>query len=201
MANSDTILPNLGANAHALVRRTWWVFLIGGIASVIFGILAFINPGLALFVLATLFAASILVDGVFNIIGALQHREKDGWWVMLLMGIFGVLVGGFALGNPPVKMLAFVYLVAFEAIVLGMFLVTLGYKVRKATTREWVLYLTGALSILLGLTVILNPLAGSISIIYMIASWAIVVGALKVFFALKVKSLPEQLGDRVSALH
>lgn len=200
MASSDSVLSNLGSNAHALVRRTWWVFLIGGIASVIFGILAFLNPGLALWVLATLFAASILVDGAFNIIGAIQHRQKDGWWVMLLMGAFGVFVGGFALANPPVKLLAFVYLVAFEAIMLGVFLVMLGYKVRQATTREWVLYLTGGLSILIGLLVIANPLAGSLSIVYMIAGWALVVGVLKVFFALKVKNLPEQLGDRMSAL-
>ncbi|NJD30450.1 MAG: HdeD family acid-resistance protein [Gammaproteobacteria bacterium] len=200
MANSDSVLSSPGSNAHALVRRTWWVFLIGGIASVIFGILAFMNPGLALFVLATFFAASILVDGAFNIVGALRHREKDGWWVMLLMGTLEVVVGGFALSNPPVSMVAFIYLVAFEAIMLGVFLVTLGYKVRKATTREWILYATGGLSVLFGLLVIANPLAGSLSIVYVIASWAIVVGTLKVFFALRVKSAGEQLGDRMSAL-
>jgi uncharacterized membrane protein HdeD (DUF308 family) len=200
MANSDRILSNLGSSAHTLVRRTWWVFLIGGIASVIFGILAFINPGLALFVLATFFAASILVDGGFNIAGAVQHREKDGWWVMLLIGILGVLVGGFALLNPPVSMVAFVYLVAFQAIMLGVFIVMLGYKVRQATTREWILYVTGGLSIVFGLLVIVNPLAGSLTIVYLIASWAIVIGALKVFFAFKMKNLPEHLGDRFSAL-
>lgn len=197
---SSGILSNLGAGAHALVRRTWWVFLIGGIASLIFGILAFISPGIALLVLAMFFAASIMVDGAFNIMGALQHREKDGWWLMLLIGILGLVVGGYALLNPPISMIAFVYLVAFQAIMLGVFLAMLGYKVRKATSREWILYLTGGLSILFGVMVVANPLAGGVSIVYLIASWAVVIGALKVIFAFKVKNMREELGDRLSAL-
>jgi uncharacterized membrane protein HdeD (DUF308 family) len=199
MTNSG-VLANLGTNAQALCRRTWWVFVVGGLASVIFGVLAFVNPGIALFVLAMFFAASVLVDGAFNIIGSIRHREKDGWWLMLLIGILGIAAGGYALLNPPISMMAFVFLVAFEAIMLGVFLVMLGYKVRKATTREWILYLTGGLSILFGILVVVNPGAGGLSIVYLIASWALVVGVLKVIFGFRVKNLPEQLADRVSAL-
>lgn len=198
MVNSSGVLSSFGGNAGALVRRTWWVFLLGGIASVIFGVLAFVNPGIALLVLAMFFAASIMVDGAFNIVGSLQHREKDGWWLMLLIGILGLVVGGYALLNPPVSMMAFIYLVAFQAILLGVFLAMLGYKVRAATSREWILYLMGALSILFGILVVVNPLAGSLSIVYMIASWALVIGVLKVIFAFKVKKLPEQLANRLS---
>jgi uncharacterized membrane protein HdeD (DUF308 family) len=200
MSSSSGILANLGANAQALCRRTWWVFLVGGLASVVFGIFAFMSPGIALLVLSMFFAAAILVDGASNIIGAVQHREKDGWWIMLLIGILGVFAGGYALLNPPLSMMAFILLVAFEAIVLGVFLLMLGYKVRKATSREWILYVTGALSILFGILVIMNPLAGSVSIVYMIAGWALVVGALKVLFAFRVKNLPERAGEKFSAL-
>lgn len=200
MAGTSAIGTSTGANAQALCRRTWWVFLVGGLASVIFGVLAFVNPGLALYVLAMFFAASILVDGAFNVAGALGHREKDGWWVMLLMGLLGLVVGGYALLNPPVSMVALIYLVAIQAILLGVFLLVLGYKVRKATTREWMLYAAGALSVLFGMLVIANPLAGGISIVYVIACWAIVIGALKVWFGIKVKRLPGRLGDKFSAL-
>jgi uncharacterized membrane protein HdeD (DUF308 family) len=200
MSSSSGILANLGANAQALCRRTWWVFLVGGLASVVFGIFAFMSPGIALLVLSMFFAAAILVDGASNIVGAVQHREKDGWWIMLLIGILGVVAGGYALLNPPLSMMAFILLVAFEAIVLGVFLLMLGYKVRQATSREWILYVTGALSILFGILVIVNPVAGSVSIVYMIAGWALVVGALKVLFAFRVKNLPERAGEKFSAL-
>jgi uncharacterized membrane protein HdeD (DUF308 family) len=200
MASSGGLLSRVGADAQALCKRTWWVFLVGGIASVIFGVLAFVNPGIALLVLAMFFAAAVLVDGVFSIIGSIQNREKDGWWIMLLIGILGLVVGGFALLNPPLSMMAFIYLVAFQAILLGAFIAMLGYKVRQATSREWILYVTGALSILFGVLVLVNPAAGSLSIIYLIASWAIVIGAFKIFFAFKVKNLPERVGDRIAGL-
>jgi uncharacterized membrane protein HdeD (DUF308 family) len=191
MAND--MLRERGADVAALCRRTWWVFLIGGIASVIFGVLAFAKPGLALLVLAMFFAAAILVDGAFNIIGAFQNREKDGWWLMLLIGVLGLVVGAYAILNPPVGMLAFVYIVAFQAILLGVFLIMLGYKYRKATTREWILYLTGALSVLFGVLVFAQPVAGSVSIVWLIASWAIVVGVLKIIFALRARSAVDDL--------
>jgi len=200
MAGRDVMMSSLGASAHVLCKRTWWVFVVGGVASVIFGVLAFVNPGLALLVLAMFFAASILVDGAFNALGALQHREKDGWWVMLLMGILGLAVGGYALLNPPVSMVALIYLVAIQAILLGIFLLLMGYKVRKATNREWILYAAGALSVLFGGLVFTNPLAGGVSIVYVIACWAVVVGALKVFFGLRVRKMSGRVADKFSAL-
>jgi hypothetical protein len=200
MASRDGIFTSVGANAQALCRRTWWAFLLGGIASVIFGILAFVSPGLALYLLAMFFAASILVDGAFHAMAALGHRGKDGWWVMLLMGVLGLVVGGYALVNPPVSMVAFIYLVAIQAVLLGIFLVMLGYKVRKATSREWILYAAGALSVLFGVLVFRNPLAGGLSIVYLIACWAIVVGALKILFGIRARKLSGRMGDKFSAL-
>jgi uncharacterized membrane protein HdeD (DUF308 family) len=191
MAN-DMLRP-AGGDVAALCRRTWWVFLIGGIASVIFGVLAFAKPGLALLVLAMFFAAAILVDGAFNVIGAFQNREKDGWWVMLLIGVLGIVVGAYAILKPPIGMLAFIYIVAFQAILLGLFLVMLGYKYRQVTTREWILYLTGALSVLFGVLVVARPAAGGVSIVWLIASWAIVIGVLKIVFAMRVRSAVDNL--------
>jgi uncharacterized membrane protein HdeD (DUF308 family) len=190
MTRTDGWLARVGGDAEALCRRTWWVFLIGGIAAVLFGVLAFTRPVAAWLVVATFFAAAILVDGVFNVAGSIRNRDKDGWWIMLLLGVLGVLVGGYALLNPLVSMAAFVYLVAFQAVLAGVFLVMLGYKVREVTEREWILYLTGGLSILFGVLVLVNPAIGGLSVIWMIAAWAVVTGVLRILFAFRVRSLP-----------
>lgn len=189
MAESTGVLAHMSADAQALVKRAWWAFVVGGLAMTLFGLLAFSSPGIALFVLAMFFAASVMVDGVSNIIGSLQNREKDGWWILLLMGLLGAGVGGYALLNPPLSIMAFILIVAFEAMVLGVFLIMLGYKVRQTSSREWVLYLTGALSILFGVLVIANPVTGSRTIVYMIATWSLVIGILKVVFGFKVRKL------------
>jgi len=189
MAGTTGFLDHMSTDARALVKRAWWVFVVGGLAMALFGLLAFSNPGIALFVLATFFAASVMVDGISNIVGSLQNRDKDGWWILLLMGVLGATVGGYALIKPPLSIMAFILIVAFEAMVLGVFLIMLGYRVRKSTSREWVLYLTGALSIVFGIMVIANPVTGSGAIMLMIASWSFVVGILKVGFGLKVRRL------------
>jgi uncharacterized membrane protein HdeD (DUF308 family) len=189
MAGTTGFLDHMSTDARALVKRAWWVFVVGGLAMALFGLLAFSNPGIALFVLATFFAASVMVDGISNIVGSLQNRDKDGWWILLLMGVLGATVGGYALIKPPLSIMAFILIVAFEAMVLGAFLIMLGYRVRKSTSREWVLYLTGALSIVFGIMVIANPVTGSGAIMLMIASWSFVVGILKVGFGLKVRRL------------
>ena len=199
MADSAGVLGHMGADAQALVKRAWWVFVVGGVAMVVFGVLAFASPGIALFALATFFAASVLVDGVSNIVGSLQNREKDGWWILLLMGLLGAVVGAYALFNPPLSIMAFILIVAFEAMLLGAFLVMLGYKVRKTTSREWLLYLTGGLSILFGILVIANPIAGSRTIVYVIATWSLMIGILKVAFGLKVRKLRDAVRETIAA--
>jgi uncharacterized membrane protein HdeD (DUF308 family) len=193
MAQTDGLLANMGGDALALCRRNWWVFLIGGIAGIVFGILAFRQPLAAWFVVATFFAAAVMVDGVFNVIGAVRDREKDGWWVMLLIGVLGAVAGGYALFNPMVSMKAFLLLVAIEAVLLGMLLLTLGYKVRETAKHEWLLYLAGALSVGFGVLIVMWPGVAGVSIIWAIATWAIVIGVLRVVFAFKVRGMVAKL--------
>ena len=192
-----TPLANAGGNIRKLCKRTWWVFLIGGIASIIFGVLAFINPAIALAVLALYFAAWVMVDGLVNVIGAVQHRDKDGWVFMLLMGILGVLVGAYALFNPPVSMMAFLYVVSFMAIIFGVLLITMGRRVREKIEREWILYVTGVVSIVFGVLIIFQPESGALSVVWLIASWAIITGLLRILFAFFVRNMAEDVGETI----
>ena len=86
---------------QGVLKQAWWALLLGGIALVIFGVLAFMYPMATLLVLALFFAASILVDGVFTVISAIRVRERaDNWWLWLLLGILGVVAGAIGLFAP-----------------------------------------------------------------------------------------------------
>jgi uncharacterized membrane protein HdeD (DUF308 family) len=180
---------DIAAGVAQLCTRSWWVFLIGGIASVIFGILAFTNPGIALFVLAMFFAAFILVDGAVNAWGALQNRDKDGWIALLLFGALGIFFGAYALAVPPLSMIALIYVIAFFALANGLTSLYLGWKVRKEITTEWIMYLSGGLSVLFALLVLFQPAVGGIAIAYVIGTWAVIVGLLRIYFAFFVRNL------------
>jgi uncharacterized membrane protein HdeD (DUF308 family) len=180
---------DIAAGVAQLCSRSWWVFLIGGIASVIFGVMAFTNPGIALLVLATFFAAFILIDGAVNAWGALQNRDKDGWIALLIFGALGIFFGAYALAVPPLSMIALIYVIAFFALANGLTSLFLGWKVRKEITTEWVLYLSGALSVLFALLVLFQPAVGGIAIAYVIGTWAVIVGLLRIYFAFFVRNL------------
>jgi uncharacterized membrane protein HdeD (DUF308 family) len=93
-------------------------------------------------------------------------------------------------------MMAFVLLVAAQALFLGGFLLLLGWRIRATSEREWILYVSGALSLLAGVLIVANPAAGGLSVIWVVATWAIVIGILRIAFAFKVRNLPERLTAR-----
>ena len=191
-------LPELLATgACEFCKRTWWVFLIGGIASVAFGILAFFNPATALLVLGIFLAAYLLVDGAVNVWGAITNRDKDGWWMLLLLGILGIVLGGYALVVPQISMMAIVYIVAFMALLFGISSLYLGWRIRKEISTEWIMYLTGALSTLFAILIIVRPAEGSVGVVYLIATWAILIGALRIFFATKFRKIGKSVESAV----
>lgn len=194
-----TLKSLLADGACNLCKRVWWTFLIGGIASVAFGILAFFNPGVALFVLGLYLAAYLIVDGGVNVWGAVTNREKDGWWAMLLLGLLSIAVGIYALLVPAASMLAIVYMAAFIAMLIGVSSLMLGWKIRQEVSSEWVLYVTGILSVLFSLLILFRPGVGGATVVYLIATWAILIGALRIFFAFHVRKLGNRIEDRAEA--
>jgi hypothetical protein len=72
------------------LKRHWWVSVLRGIAAVVFGVMAFVYPGLTAAVLVLLFGAWVLVDGIFRAIGAIAGRLGFGWGFHLVIGIIGL---------------------------------------------------------------------------------------------------------------
>jgi uncharacterized membrane protein HdeD (DUF308 family) len=198
--NRNAQAPVPGQSVLTFFKRSWWAFLLGGIASTLFGLLALAAPGTALVVLALYFAASILVDGAVNAVGAIQNRGHDGWWIMLIFGLAGILIGGYALLNPPVSIAALILLTSLAAVILGIVLMTLGYKIRAATEREWMLYLAGALSIAFGIAMSLHPIFAGLSLALIAGAWALIVGILRIMIAFKVRKLTATAGDNLRAV-
>src|SRR6266581_164653 len=75
-------------------RNYWWILAIRGLLAVLFGLAAFVWPGLTLLVLVLLFGAYALVDGVIAVVVSLQERRVFArWWVLLLEGLVGIAAG------------------------------------------------------------------------------------------------------------
>jgi uncharacterized membrane protein HdeD (DUF308 family) len=176
--------------------KHWWVFLLRGVLAILFGIICFAMPGMALTVLVALFAAFALVDGVFTIIGAIKHREEvKHWWAYLLEGLLGVGIGVATWFWPGVTALALLYLIAFWAIATGIFEIVAAWKLREEIEGEWALGLAGVLSVVFGVLLIARPGAGALAVIWLIGVYAILFGILLIIVGFKVKGVRGTIED------
>jgi uncharacterized membrane protein HdeD (DUF308 family) len=170
------------------LARNWWVLLLRGIAAIVFGVLAFIWPGLTLVTLVLLYGAFALVDGVLALISAFTGgaRPAPSWW-LVVVGLLGIGAGIVTFLWPGLTAVLLVLFIGAWAIVRGIFEIVGAVKLRKEIDNEWMLILGGVLSVLFGLFVFIAPGAGALALIWVIAAWSIVLGALFVGLALKVR--------------
>src|SRR2546426_5964065 len=106
--------------AVVLVRNWWALALRGGLA-VLFGVAAFVMPGLTLAVLIALFGAYALIDGVLAILAgvkAAEHHERFG--SLLLRGILGIVAGLIAFILPAATAVALTLIIGVWAMITGV---------------------------------------------------------------------------------
>jgi len=169
---------------------SWWALVLRGIFAILFGVMAFIWPQLTLTVLVFLFGAYALVDGVVAIFAGIKsHADYKRWWLLLVEGIFSVIAGVLAFLLPDLTALALLILIAAWAIVTGAFEIRAGIQIRKYVTGEWLLVLAGAVSVIFGVALLINPRIGALALVWLIGAYAIVFGVLLIGLGFKLRGL------------
>jgi uncharacterized membrane protein HdeD (DUF308 family) len=172
----------------SLVRRISWLFALRGIAAILFGILAYMQPGITLAALILLFGAYSLVDGVIAVFASLANRnEYPDWWIAFLAGLLGIGIGIVTFLRPDLTTLALLVLIAARALVVGVLEIAAAIQLRKVIEGEWLLVLAGVASIFFGLAVLMFPIAGALAIVWLIAAYAVVYGVLQIVLAVQAR--------------
>jgi uncharacterized membrane protein HdeD (DUF308 family) len=164
--------------AQEALRTYRGVFLFRGILAILFGILALVLPGITLLFLVYLFGAYALISGIFATATALRFTHEQGWVLLLVEGILGILAGIVAFVWPGITAFAFLFLIAAWAIVTGVMQIVAAFTLPLGTGREWLLGLAGLASIIFGILIALWPRIGLLTVIWLIGIYAIVFGIL-----------------------
>jgi uncharacterized membrane protein HdeD (DUF308 family) len=171
-----------------ILARNWWALFLRGLAALLFGILAVIWPVPTLAVLVLLFGAYALVDGILSIVAAVKAPPGyERWWVLLLEGSIGIIIGALTFLWPQITTLALLYFIASWAIITGVLEIVVAVRLRKSISNEWLLILSGILSILFGLALVLMPVAGALAVVWLIGIYAIVFGLLLLALAFRLR--------------
>jgi uncharacterized membrane protein HdeD (DUF308 family) len=171
--------------------RNWGWIVARGVAAIIFGLCALAVPGITWVVLMSLFAAYSLIGGIAAIVAAVSRetRADRPWGLLLVEGILGIAVAAVWVLWPAATSLAFLYVLGVWAVVSGILEIGTAIRLRKIIQGEWMLALAGVLSIALGVTVWLWPLAGALALVWWIGGYAIVFGALIIAVGLHMRRL------------
>jgi uncharacterized membrane protein HdeD (DUF308 family) len=172
--------------SHALAQN-WWLLLLRGIAAIVFGLLAFVWPGLTLVTLVLFYGAFALIDGVLAVIAAVKGGTPAPRWWLALVGVAGIAAGVLTFLWPGVTALVLLFFIAGWAIAVGVFEIVGAIRLRKEIDNEWLLIASGALSVLFGLAVLVMPGAGALALVWLIGAYAIVYGLILVWFALRLR--------------
>jgi uncharacterized membrane protein HdeD (DUF308 family) len=171
------------------LAENWWLLLLRGVAAIIFGVLAFIWPGLTLVALIFLWGAYAIVDGGIALWAAISGRGAEiapRWWLGIV-GVVGLLAGLVAFASPGLTALVLLMFIAGWAIVIGALEIWGAIQLRKEIEGEWWLILSGLLSIAFGLLLIARPGSGALALVWLIASFAILHGCTLIALAFRLK--------------
>ncbi len=174
-----------------------WLLGLRGVLAIIFGVLAFIWPGLTAIVLVFLFAAYAILDGILTVAASVHnHTANNRWWVMLLEGVVDIAAGVIAFLFPGLAAIVLVFVFAIWAIITGLLELVTAIRLRREITNEWALGLAGVVSIILGIILVVNPGAGLIGLVWAIAGYAIIFGILMIVLAIRTG----QFADRARVI-
>ena len=163
-----------------------WLIGLRGVLAVLFGLLAFIWPGATALALVFMFAAYALIDGIITIAASVRNREvNDRWWLGLLEGLVDIAAGVIAFLFPGMAAVVAVFVVAVWAIITGILEIAAAIRLRQEIDNEWALGLTGLVSLVLGVIMVINPGAGLMGLVWAIGSYAIIFGLLMIFLAVR----------------
>jgi uncharacterized membrane protein HdeD (DUF308 family) len=169
------------------LERNWWVLVLRGVAAIIFGILAYLWPEITFTVLVLFFGAYALWDGVFALIGAFRG-PSDRRWALVLEGLLGIAAGLIAFFWTGAATVAMVYVIAGWAVATGILEIIAAIRLREEIEGEWLLLLSGLLSILFGLAVAFFPGPGIVAIAWIIGAYAIAFGILYVILGFRMRN-------------
>jgi uncharacterized membrane protein HdeD (DUF308 family) len=122
----------VGATISAIRRQgRWWPFLVEAVLGIGMGVVTFLWPGVTALALLYLIAAWAIVTGIFEILAAIELRKAiEGEWMLILAGALSIVFGLLLIFFPGAGALAVLWMIAAYALVFGVLLLVLAFRLR-----------------------------------------------------------------------
>ncbi len=180
-------LSQMDIMSRSLARNWWAVALRGGIG-ILFGVAAFLLPGLTLASLTLLFAAYMLVDGVLAVVAGLRAAARHERWALLILeGVVDLAAGAAALLLPVETVLVAVLLLGVWSVASGLVMILAAFRLHAGHGR-WLLVVPGLLSVVWGILLYRTPDLGALVLTWWVGGYAIAFGAMLLVLAGRLRA-------------
>jgi uncharacterized membrane protein HdeD (DUF308 family) len=119
---------------YAAVRsggKNVWAPLVEGIIGIAAGLVEFLLPGLTALALLFVIAAWAILTGSMEVIAAVRLRRViNNEWSLIISGVLSVIFGLLLVAQPGAGALAVVWLIGTYAVIFGVSMLALGWRLR-----------------------------------------------------------------------
>jgi len=169
--------------------RYWWL-LAQGICALAFGLVAIIWPKLTFVIFLYVFGTYLIIEGSILVISSLYARytprpwenhltpaQPGSWLILFLEGLLTIACGLFCLFEPRLSAQVALYVAALWILIAGVSMLI------QAPAHGWLMAVAGALGIILGALLFIEPLSFVQSVLWLIGIVALLTGAIVLIHA------------------
>lgn len=171
--------------------KNWWVSLISGILLVGLGFLMIFYPMAGYAAIAIIFSITMLISGVLEVFFSVSNKNViSDWGWFLAFGILDIILGLVLLFIPGLKEAILPFILAFWLMFRGISNIGYSIDLNRYGSKNWGWYLTiGILSILCSVGVIFFPMAGAVSVVWIISFVFLFLGLSRIMLAFDLRKL------------
>ena len=171
--------------------KEWWIPVLTGVALVLVAILMMIFPVASFAGLAVLFGWGLFAHGGFNLAFAIKSRHAFKGWVWYLMfALIEMIMGAYLLFQPGLAATALVLYLGFLFTFSGISRISFSFIMKDMGIKNWWWTLIGGfITLMLAFLIILNPVFGLFSAVYLVSFSIFLIGLLAISFGMELKKL------------
>lgn len=170
-------------------KQNWWMYLVSGIVTLLFGLVTVINPAVTFLTLSFFFGLFLVVTGAVEMVTALTSvKTKSLWFLTLALGAVTTVFGVYILQRPKLSLATFVVYAALSLLVRAVIhLVEAFDSSYDAVYRTWQV-VAAVVAALASVFVWRYPVKGTLAFVWVLGLFALVNGPLMIAFALEAKN-------------
>jgi uncharacterized membrane protein HdeD (DUF308 family) len=168
-------------------QSPWWLVLMGGILSIVIGVLLLTLPAKTVLALTLALGIYWIIQGIFTLVGMFIDHSAWGW--KLFIGILSILAGMAILRYPIASAVTipaiFILILGIQGLIYGIVMLIMAFK-----GGGWGAGILGALSIVFGLILMSNwaSLMSVVTLVWVAAFFALFMGIIQIFQAFRQKA-------------